>query len=65
MDPIRNPFAPGAGAPPPELAGRDALLTRADILFARILAKKHDKSIINLFRPNITRRPLCYVGWIN
>jgi AAA ATPase domain len=25
MDPIRNPFAPGAGTPPPELAGRDEL----------------------------------------
>src|ERR1700675_3075628 len=25
MDPRRNPYAPGAGAPPPELAGRDAL----------------------------------------
>lgn len=25
MNPIRNPFAPGAGTPPPELAGRDAL----------------------------------------
>ena len=25
MDPIRNPFAPGAGTPPPELAGRDDL----------------------------------------
>ena len=25
MDPIRNPFSPGAGTPPPELAGRDAL----------------------------------------
>ncbi|MFG6456950.1 ATP-binding protein [Roseateles sp. BYS96W] len=25
MDPIRDPFAPGAGTPPPELAGRDAL----------------------------------------
>ena len=23
MDPIRNPYAPGAGTPPPELAGRD------------------------------------------
>lgn len=46
MDPIRNPFSPGAGAPPPELAGRDALLTKANILFARILAKRHDKSMI-------------------
>lgn len=25
MDPIRNPFAPGAGTPPPKLAGRDEL----------------------------------------
>ena len=25
MDPVRNPFAPGAGTPPPELAGRDEL----------------------------------------
>ncbi|HMW22186.1 MAG TPA: ATP-binding protein, partial [Burkholderiaceae bacterium] len=25
MDSIRNPFAPGAGTPPPELAGRDEL----------------------------------------
>lgn len=25
MNPVRNPFAPGAGTPPPELAGRDAL----------------------------------------
>ena len=26
MNPLDNPFAPGAGTPPPELAGRDALL---------------------------------------
>jgi hypothetical protein len=25
MNPVRNPFAPGAGTPPPELAGRDEL----------------------------------------
>ena len=25
MDPIRNPYTPGAGTPPPELAGRDEL----------------------------------------
>lgn len=25
MDPVENPFAPGAGTPPPELAGRDLL----------------------------------------
>ena len=26
MSPLENPFAPGAGTPPPELAGRDELL---------------------------------------
>src|SRR5687767_11826991 len=25
MDPVTNPFAPGAGSPPPELVGRDGL----------------------------------------
>ncbi len=23
MDPIKNPYSPGAGSPPPELVGRD------------------------------------------
>jgi hypothetical protein len=32
MDPVRNPFAPGAGTPPPELAGR------ADVLEAGLTA---------------------------
>ena len=31
MDPRRNPYAPGAGAPPPELAGRDTLIEDAVI----------------------------------
>lgn len=32
MDPRRNPFSPGAGTPPPELAGRDRI--REDIAIA-------------------------------
>jgi hypothetical protein len=28
MDPISNPYAPGAGTQPPELAGRDDILAR-------------------------------------
>jgi predicted transcriptional regulator len=35
MDPITNPFAPGAGAPPPELAGRGELLEAARIALER------------------------------
>jgi hypothetical protein len=29
MDPVRNPFAPGAGSRPPELAGRDPVIEMA------------------------------------
>jgi len=38
MDPRRNPFAPGAGTPPPELAGRAALLDRNAVALDRIRA---------------------------
>ncbi|HWJ33919.1 MAG TPA: ATP-binding protein [Steroidobacteraceae bacterium] len=46
MDPRRNPYAPGAGAPPPELAGRDALIERAAVALDRIREGRHDKSLI-------------------
>ncbi|MCY3821490.1 MAG: ATP-binding protein [Gammaproteobacteria bacterium] len=36
MDPRTNPYAPGAGAPPPELAGRDALIEGTAIALDRI-----------------------------
>jgi hypothetical protein len=35
MDPVRNPFAPGAGNPPPELAGRAEILETARIALKR------------------------------
>lgn len=38
MDARRNPFAPGAGTRPPELAGRDALLERNAVALDRIRA---------------------------
>lgn len=48
MDPVRNPFAPGAGSQPPELAGRDDIITAADTALQRVLLGKHDKSQILL-----------------
>lgn len=36
MDPRLNPYAPGAGAPPPELAGRDNVIEKASIALDRI-----------------------------
>ncbi len=46
MDPIKNPFSPGAGSPPPELVGRDPILTQARILLGRIKAKRPEKSML-------------------
>lgn len=46
MDPIRNPFAPGAGTPPPELAGRAEFLARAGVVLQRVRAGKPEKSFI-------------------
>lgn len=36
MDPARNPFAPGAGTQPPELAGRASIIANATIALSRI-----------------------------
>lgn len=46
MDKIRNPFSPGAGSPPPELAGRDGILEQARVLLGRVLAKRPEKSLL-------------------
>ncbi|HEX4893961.1 MAG TPA: AAA family ATPase [Hyphomicrobiaceae bacterium] len=46
MDPVRNPFAPGAGNPPPELAGRGDILLRADIMLKRVAQGRHAKSFM-------------------
>jgi hypothetical protein len=48
MDPVRNPFAPGAGSPPPELAGRETILAEAEIALQRTLIGNHDQSQILL-----------------
>lgn len=44
MDPVNNPFAPGAGSRPPELAGRDDIITKAMIALKRVRAGRHAKS---------------------
>ncbi len=43
MDRLRNPYAPGAGLQPPELAGRDALLADASTDMDRVLAGRPAK----------------------
>lgn len=49
MDPRTNPYAPGAGTPPPELAGRDEIIERASIALDR-------------FRNGLPARSLLLVG---
>ena len=46
MDAIQNPFSPGAGAPPPELVGRDGIMEQARILLGRIRLKRAEKSML-------------------
>lgn len=46
MDPIKNPYSPGAGAPPPELVGRDPILRQAEILLGRIKLGRPEKSML-------------------
>ncbi|MDE8344691.1 MAG: ATP-binding protein [Acidocella sp.] len=46
MDPLRNPFAPGAGTPPPELSGRAALLQRAAMALGRVQNGKAEKGLV-------------------
>jgi hypothetical protein len=46
MDPVLNPFSPGAGAPPPELAGRGELRELVRIAVERIRLGRPNKSIL-------------------
>ncbi|RZU33712.1 ATP-binding protein [Blastococcus saxobsidens] len=46
MDPVRNPYAPGAGQRPPELAGRDTELTAFDVVLERIAHGRPERSLV-------------------
>ena len=45
MDPLVNPFTPGAGTPPPELAGRQSVLDMADLMLRRKMIGRPSKSL--------------------
>lgn len=46
MDPVKNPFSPGAGNPPPELAGRDEMINTAQIMLQRVKAGRYEQSLM-------------------
>jgi hypothetical protein len=46
VDPVRNPYAPGAGQRPPELAGRDGELAAFDVLLERVARGRPERSVV-------------------
>jgi hypothetical protein len=48
MDPVTNPFAPGAGSRPPALTGRDEIIENARVALKRVAARRHAKSMMLL-----------------
>jgi hypothetical protein len=46
MDPIRNPYAPGAGQRPPELAGRHEQLHAFDVTLERVARGRPERSVV-------------------
>lgn len=46
MDPLTNPFAPGAGSPPPELVGRTSIVEQTALLLARTKQRRPEKSFL-------------------
>ena len=46
MDPVSNPFAPGAGTPPPELAGRNDVREAVRIALERVRRGRPAKSVL-------------------
>jgi hypothetical protein len=46
MNPVTNPFVPGAGNAPPELAGRDEVIEKTGIALSRIRDGKPDRSMV-------------------
>jgi AAA ATPase domain len=46
VDPVRNPYAPGAGQRPPELAGRDQQLRAFDVVLERVARQRPERSLV-------------------
>src|SRR4051795_12783583 len=46
MDPVRNPYAPGAGQRPPELTGRDREIGQFEVVLERVARGRPERSMI-------------------
>ncbi len=72
VDPIRNPFAPGAGQPPPALVGRDVELGAARVALERLAQRRGTRGALYVgvrgvgktVLLNAVRRAAGDAGWI-
>jgi hypothetical protein len=46
MDPVRNPYAPGAGQRPPELAGREREIRQFEVVLERVARGRPERSLV-------------------
>jgi AAA ATPase domain len=46
VDPVRNPYAPGAGQRPPELAGRDKEIAQFEVVLERVARGRPERSMV-------------------
>jgi hypothetical protein len=46
MDPVRNPYAPGAGQRPPELTGRDREIRQFEVVLERVASGRPERSMV-------------------
>ena len=46
MDPVRNPYSPGAGQRPPELAGRESELATFEVVLDRLAAGRAERGVL-------------------
>jgi hypothetical protein len=46
VDPVRNPFAPGAGQRPPELAGRNKEVDAFEVVLERVARGRPERSLV-------------------
>lgn len=60
MDPITNPFAPGAGTPPPELAGRDDVRGTVRVAIERVRRSFPTKSVLMVGLRGVGKTVLLY-----
>ena len=60
MDPVRNPFAPGAGTRPPELAGRDELREAVRVALERTRLQRPTKSVLIVGLRGVGKTVLLY-----